>query len=299
MNKVAVIVPTHFQKIGHLHSLYQSYLNNLKWIDLYPVITTSDYPKYKDLYDLKFIVCNTFDGYDLNSYVVTYKKYYGINYLIKNYKYEYFVTIDSDTLFLDLKEIIKKCTYIYKNKQIIGSRTVEPIYRKINIESFGILNENRPDNIDFGLYFWFSNFPVYRRNEASSFLKHIRFESSVKFIELLNWHIFDYIPYVYWLIIHHDFKLIDGKYFGFKKGYLVEDGIRSKYSLNLIQENDAPIFWQRYNFKTIINDNIIMLFHTDREKTDREKTIRYIFGLYFRLAIYWAKNFISYIRIQI
>ena len=112
MNKVAVIVPTHFQKIGYFDNLYQSYLSNLKWIDLYPVITTSDYPKYNGLYNLKFIVCNTFDEYDLNSYIVTYKKYYGINYLIKNYEYEYFITIDSDTLFLDLKEIMQKCIYI-------------------------------------------------------------------------------------------------------------------------------------------------------------------------------------------
>jgi len=113
MNKVAVIVPTHFQKIGYFDNLYQSYLSNLKWIDLYPVITTSDYPKYNGLYNLKFIVCNTFDEYDLNSYIVTYKKYYGINYLIKNYEYEYFITIDSDTLFLDLKEIMQNCIYIY------------------------------------------------------------------------------------------------------------------------------------------------------------------------------------------
>jgi hypothetical protein len=55
---------------------------------------------------------------------------------------------------------------------------------------------------NFTLYFWWSDLPVYRREDIIPFLNMIKYEK-------LIWESFDYLIYQYYLILYHGFKIIN------------------------------------------------------------------------------------------
>jgi hypothetical protein len=61
---------------------------------------------------------------------------------------------------------------------------------------------SHPEGKNFTLYFWWSDLPVYRTADIIPFFKMICYDSIV-------WEHFDYIIYQYYLILCHDFKIID------------------------------------------------------------------------------------------
>lgn len=55
---------------------------------------------------------------------------------------------------------------------------------------------------NFRMYFWWSDLPVYRRTDITQFLDMINYDNIV-------WHHFDYIIYQYYLMLYHDFEIIN------------------------------------------------------------------------------------------
>ncbi len=55
---------------------------------------------------------------------------------------------------------------------------------------------------DFSLYFWWSELPVYKREHLTHFFDLVKYDS-------INYYHFDHIIYLGYLIIHHDFKIVN------------------------------------------------------------------------------------------
>ena len=55
---------------------------------------------------------------------------------------------------------------------------------------------------NFSLYFWYSDLPVYRKEDILPFLNMINYEN-------LMWEHFDYILYQYYLILYHGFQIVN------------------------------------------------------------------------------------------
>jgi hypothetical protein len=55
---------------------------------------------------------------------------------------------------------------------------------------------------NYDLYFWWSDLPIYKREHLTLFFNVIKYES-------LNWYHFDHIIYLSYLILHHDFIIVN------------------------------------------------------------------------------------------
>jgi hypothetical protein len=55
---------------------------------------------------------------------------------------------------------------------------------------------------NYTLYFWWSDLPVYKREHLTHFFSLIEYNN-------INWYHFDHVIYVSYLILHHDFTLLN------------------------------------------------------------------------------------------
>ena len=124
-------------------------------------------------------------------------------------------------------------------------------------------------NINFSnkIYFWFSQIPIYDMKIVSEFLKFIEFKDTNNIINKITYSTFDYIIYIYYCVIKYNYKIINLENYDIYtkniKNWSLEMNMDIEI-LNKLKKNNIEINWQFYNLKNIINDNICMIYHTDR-----------------------------------
>jgi hypothetical protein len=162
--------------------------------------------------------------------IVTFKKFYALKELIKS-PFDYFIVCDSE---IDIiienftkDNVMQKINNIFSNKRIYAGEVDEllPIHINKRCSSLFPADLEKLRNItqDFRLYSWFSDLPVYRREDLTDFFNKIDYTNIV-------WHHFDHIIYQFFLLLDKNFTLIN-----------TTPITNLKYSLELLKTNNNNI----------------------------------------------------------
>lgn len=206
IENIAFVIPIH---PPHYHFIY-NFINKLKinniQINIYLVFSNdADYDQFTMKNEINPIICNPFKT---NS-IVTYKKFFGLKHLA-NSNYDYIICCDSEIDILcpyfTNENINNKIKQIFDNKQIYAGDCNNSYTIDVTKTCALIYPENyeylKQITNDFMLYFWWSDLPVYRREDIGPFFNIINYDNIVSTQ-------FDYIIYQYYLILYHDFKIIN------------------------------------------------------------------------------------------
>lgn len=144
--------------------------------------------------------------------IINKKKFYGLSCL-KTSSYRYILVLDAETDFVrdSFSEsiLLQKIQDIFEQKQVYG-KTIEYFREQktmthamnscISLFPEDVLTRLLEETDTFTIYSWWSDLPVYRREDLDDFLKYIPFED-------LEYTHFDHLVYSYYLIAYKEFHI--------------------------------------------------------------------------------------------
>ena len=301
MNKVAFIIPIHPPKKNDFIFLLKSYNsnNNYKYIDLYLIFSSNeDKIFFNDFLndEINYIILPNninFQILDKEKSYINFKKLYALNYINENFNYNYSIIIDCDCMFLDMKNIYIICERFCKKKEIYGTTAINNDLLNINNKTYDLIEyfyrediredireedireDIREEDIrediredikiiDTKIYFWYSQMPIYDMNNVKEFINFIDLNNSY---QKLSFFTFDYIIYIYYCVIYKSYKIINLNeldiYTSKLKNWSLECNL-DIYIFNKLKQHNIEINWQYYNYRDCINNDICILYHTDR-----------------------------------
>lgn len=281
-NKACFIIPVypnHYHFLDFLNTLPDTIdfdiIFILSYNEDYTILESLNYKKiYKVLILENFLSREHIDQIIAKNIIITFKKYFGLNKLKDAYRY--LATVDCEIRFINVENIYDKMNHYFTNKKIYGGVADSPnfpvhigVAHRINSISSQLFNETEQQAIskatyNFQLYFWFSDIPIYESSTLTAFLKHILFSEESTFTSKLDWHMFDYIPYIYYLYLYHNFTIVNIKEYNINRAWSLESMPITTY--NKLSEilNYKPMWLieNTYNEnKEVLNNDIIMIYH--------------------------------------
>lgn len=202
--------------------------------------------------------------------IVTFKKYFALNKYRNTYKY--LATVDSEIQFVNVENIYEKFDQYFTNRKIYGGIAQLEFIYDVNSKSASLFNNTEQKAIqeathNYSLYFWFSDIPIYESDTLCNFLNHISFAEDSTFTSKLEFCIFDYIPYIYYLHLYDNWQFIN----------INEHNITRTWSLEIMPITTYNKVVETFNYKPMwvipstynqitdpVSSNIIMLYHRDR-----------------------------------
>jgi len=206
IENVAFLIPIHPPHYHYIYSLIETFKNNDIQMDIYLVFSNEeDYEKFSMKDSIEYIICEPTE----TKSIVTYKKFFGLQQLADS-KYDYIICCDSEIDIIPSnftsKNINNKIRQIFNNKKIYAGSTDDTLPTGITKTSANLFPKSYEYltyiTKNFSLYFWWSDLPVYKRVHITQFLNLINYDI------IVHEH-FDYIIYQYYLILFHDFEIID------------------------------------------------------------------------------------------
>ena len=209
ITKVAFIIPVH---PPHYQFIYDLLLKLKKYnirIDIFLIFSSQeDYEVFAVKDGLKYFI-----GQNLNSAaIINSKKFYALQQLM-NSAYDYFIVCDAEIDIIPenftAANILQKIEGIFASRRLYGGEvygftTLEPIMQACGSAFSDWDNSLIFDKTDgFGLYTWWSDLPVYKREHLPDFFSRIVDLSGV------TWKHFDHLLYQYYLIANHGFGIIN------------------------------------------------------------------------------------------
>lgn len=263
---LALLIPIHSPKYEYIYSLLKNnkHINNTA--DIFLIFSNiADYEKFNIIdYNVKYIFADIDKIKTLN--IISYKKFYGLKYLMKHEQYKYFIVLDSEIKIIienfNIENILHKLDDIYINKQIYGLKGSQfKILITDNIKSFNNIDQSKLSN---EYYYWWSDIPVYRRTDLNNFFNVIK--------PNLFTYSFDHLIYLNYLILYENFKIINvnpllDTTVGSLELYYNQSGDISKLEkLNDIGYGFSYINKQLYEFnKDYLNKKgTFIIYHLDR-----------------------------------
>ena len=238
------------------HSDYEL-LESLNFKKIYKVLILEDFLKQE--YITKLID---------DRIIITFKKYFCLNKYKDTYKY--LATIDSEVRFINIDNIYEQFDNFFSNKKVYGglAKFHKELIYKINYNSasiFSLLEQNKIEKgtYNFLLYFWFSDIPVYESNTLNEFLKYISYTDNELFTSKLNWYIFDYIPYVSYVNLYHNFELVNINQYNITRAWSLESMPFTTYT-KIKDTLDYTPMWlieNTYNENKEVLNDIILVYH--------------------------------------
>jgi len=214
MHKVCTIVPTHQAKFNHALDFLRTH-NKFVTTDLFfsfssyqeeeifrkLVETELDDNQRKDFCSL------ILNGLMYNRGIVTQKKLYSVNELVKTY--DYVAVFDDETIFVKPFDTLTAYKEIADSKVFKSNRRNNHLYHLIGVAEKMNLSTNQrliEETDNFTQYWWFNDICVYDAKYFPEFFKwlttHPNFQSMMS-----DFICFDYLIYSLWLICFKDFKL--------------------------------------------------------------------------------------------
>jgi hypothetical protein len=192
----------------HYHYVYEFIEPIYKTIDIHIVFSGIEhYDIFREKDKIKPIIMT--ESYDRDS-IITFKKFYGLKYLI-NSCYDYFIVCDSESSIV-LENFVSsnvnnKINDIFKNKIVYGEKTDNGMLIDIMNISNNIFSKEHQEILkketdNYTLYIWWSNLPVYKKEHLPDFFDKVNYDN-------INWNHFDYILYQYYLVLYHNFKILN------------------------------------------------------------------------------------------
>lgn len=202
--------PPHYNYVYHfLKQLKQ--IGNI--VDVHIVFSNqSDFLKFEMKDDIIPIII----ACEINTKcLVTYKKFYGLKNLIDS-NYDYFIVCDSEISIVpdnfNKKNIDSFITRYFSNKTLYAGNVEGSVNQNIaysvSQECMNLFDSDHHKTIIektlcHNLYAWFSNIPVYKRNNLYIFFDSIN-ENKIKTI-----FAFDYVIYQYFLVLYEGFNIVN------------------------------------------------------------------------------------------
>jgi hypothetical protein len=267
IDNVALIIPIHPK---HYHFIY-NLLNKINNIDIILIFSNEhDYNcfNYKDKIIPILLPINT----QSNS-IVSYKKFYALDKLKYNKKYDYFIVLDAEIDIVienfNKKNVINKIEKIFNNKLFYGGNSNDHGLINITKTSANIICNNNSEVIklanitnNYTLYYWWSDLPVYKREHLCDFFSKFSYNN-------MNWLHFDHIIYLNYLILHHDFKCINLSQLQLCNWSLESFDTDNINKILLLKKNNLGFSWiiPRFFHKNkdfFIKEGTFILYHLDR-----------------------------------
>ena len=208
MNKLAFLVPVYPPDFGYLKQLYNSYIhfNIYKQADLYFIFTNEEEKIYLGNYHYSLIYDTNLGVY--RDGIINKKKFYGLQQLKD--KYEYTIIIDCESVFIRELDIYNLCNIYFENKVLYGNKCVTEYMQLVNsiknrCKRF-FINNAQSYKLDTELYLWFNQLCIYKNSNLEQFFSIINYD---KIIKNLKFEDFDYLIYMYYLILYNDFIIED------------------------------------------------------------------------------------------
>lgn len=215
IDNVAIIIPIHPPYYHYIYHLIRK-LNDS--IDLILVFTNKDeYSEFKMKDKIKEIILENVSTERMQTYMKRYsitifKKFYGLDNLKGNLKYDYFIVCDAEIDIIpenfNKSNIIQKINSIFNNKYVYGGYSKENENKRITYHTCTLFN-NKNDieklkiiTKDYSLYYWWNDLPVYKRTHLTEFFNIIKYDDVI-------WAHFEHIIYLNYLILYHNFKIIN------------------------------------------------------------------------------------------
>ena len=268
MNKICIIIPIHFIKRKFVKRLIHTFNhhNNSQYADIFFILTNKlEYNKYKKyIFGFNYLILPGTLNHNIiakNKIYPSFKKFWALEQITKINKYQYSICIDCEVHFFSLKNIYNICKYFCQQKTVFGGNGN---IKNINGRCLDFIKlfHKENTNIDINTYFWFSQFPIYDMQITKEFLKFINFENYEFIISNMDWYCFEYIIYIYYCIIFHNYKITNLNNIGLRLNGSLERKL-NKTNLDFIRKNNFSINWQSNRHNNILDENIIMLYHLD------------------------------------
>lgn len=206
--KVALVIPIHPPNYCYIYHLLRVFEYYQVYIDIFLVFSSEDdYTAFNQKDKIKKIVTPRLNT---NS-IVTYKKFYALEQLKDDKRYDYFIVCDSEITIIPENfhepNILYKIEQIYNNKLIYAGDTAGYIIATTITKTCCDLFPDKLDILEkltnnYNLYFWWSDLPVYKREHLSHFFSVINYSNIV-------YRHFDHIIYSCYLLLYHDFTIIN------------------------------------------------------------------------------------------
>lgn len=265
IENIAILIPIHPPRYHFMYNLLTKLKNENISIDIYLVFSNeTDYHMFHMKNEIRpIVISNPF----ISNSIVTFKKFYGLKELA-NSKYDYIICCDSEIDIIPKnftsENINQKIKEIFHNKNIYAGDCSGIWVTNLIKEAAAFF----PDKYEalkeltnnFTLYFWWSDLPVYRRTDINPFLTMIQQDKICEF---------DYLIYQCYLMLVHDFKIINTTpitklQWSFENLFtnntdILNNLIRIKYGFS----------WVNKNFYSINKDFIeaqkgFLVYHLDR-----------------------------------
>jgi hypothetical protein len=227
--------------------------------------------------------------------IINIKKIYGLNYLIQNYdNFDYIAMIDSEIEFIDVDNLYNRFKSICDSKVAIAGNTTirndnHSFLDNIHNESMKYIQINDRDIINKTTnngkyYFWYSDIPVYHRENLSDFLNYIGFNNFTKFIEKMNFWCFDYVIYYYYCIAFQDYKILCMEDYNIERHWSLETATYEVYKQVQEQMNYKPsiVIYNTYykNKELFVKDEYlpVYIYHLNNGRYNKiyEKKVDYL-----------------------
>lgn len=281
MNKVGFVIPVHppyfeflYRFLDHVFMVQPNH--DLEKLTFFIVFSThEDFHRFQRKHFIEPIILDGID-FDLvykNGSIVTTKKFYALEQLKDRREFDYFVVCDAEIGAIkenfNYTNIYNKIKHILNSKQIFGAdffsegfdvnlHINESCASLFGPENYEII---RTKTHDLRFAFWWSDLPVFDRTHLHDFFSKINY----KYIN--NSH-FDRNVYVCYLLLFHNFEIVDLTPFGQRSSletlnpenhHAIQKLIDLNYSFAFVHEK---FFWRHLHF--LVGRGSFLRFHLDR-----------------------------------
>lgn len=206
--KIAFVCPTHPPHFHFARSLLFSFKeNNMhNQSDLWFVFTNFEEAEIFGDYDYKLVLTEENRVFDNNG-IINIKKLWAVHTL--QYKYEYIIAIDSESLFIREVDLYALCKDYFLSNVLLGNKILslgKELTERVKNECKSFFSPEDISILDSELYLWFNQPCVYKTSNLNKFFEITQINGRLKFF---NWYQFDYYIYMYFLIIYDKFIIED------------------------------------------------------------------------------------------
>lgn len=256
---VCFLIPIHPKHF----SLVYEFIKKCKIFDIFLIFSSEkDYDQFEMKNGIKKIVIP--ENVITNS-IVTYKKFWALDKVLKNSYYDYIIACDSETDVIEknftIDNVIKKIESFFYHKRIYGGKVDDDSVIEICKCSANRFEKNidtiMKETDNFSVYTWWSDIPVYRKNDLIHFFQVVDYTN-------LEWNHFDHMIYQYYLILYHNFTIIK-----IDHNWSLEGQNFSLEKLEKLKKEGVDFNWiipsaYKANKNFYENNGTFLLYHLDR-----------------------------------
>jgi hypothetical protein len=262
---IAFIIPIHPKHYTYIYNLLE--LIDTIEINLYLVFSNDyDYSIFLKKDKIKKIIIpeNTNTGN-----IVTYKKFFALDILKDDKTYDYFIVCDAEITIIpenfNQQNILNKINKIYENKIIYAGENDSDTIKNTTKSSCNLLIDGETlEKITkkYTMYFWWSDLPVYKREHLTHFFNVVKYTS-------INWFHFDHIIYLSYLILHHNFNIVNITPLLKRNWSLEAYNTTNINDLQILKSHNYGFSFLTMNFynnhvEFLRNEGTFLIYHLDR-----------------------------------